>query len=203
LALAVYENARSLLGWEPAASPTAVMVMLSRLTTLAFYVLIVAAYLRRRAASSTASSPAARVSAIIATFLPFSFPVIGYHTNSTLGLIVANVLLVCGTGFAAWGVRHLDRSFSVIAQARALVTSGPYRWVRHPLYTGELVAAAGVAILVGTPWAVLVWLALLGLQLFRTRYEEAVLTAAFPEYQTYAARTGRLLPRLQRQPVAS
>jgi protein-S-isoprenylcysteine O-methyltransferase Ste14 len=47
-------------------------------------------------------------------------------------------------GFTAWGIWSLRRSFSITVEARALVTHGPYRWVRHPVYLGEIMAAAAV-----------------------------------------------------------
>jgi protein-S-isoprenylcysteine O-methyltransferase Ste14 len=80
-----------------------------------------------------------------------------------------------------------------------LITHGPYRWIRHPLYTFGalwLLALAGVTTLW---WLGLVLLpALLALG-WRTRYEEANLLARFgDEYRAYMAQTGRFLPKLGR-----
>ena len=81
-----------------------------------------------------------------------------------------------------------------MAEARELVTGGPYARVRHPLYVGEGVAIIGATLQFISPLA----LALLALQiccqLYRMRCEEAVLEGAFPAYAEYRSRTARLLP---------
>jgi protein-S-isoprenylcysteine O-methyltransferase Ste14 len=92
-------------------------------------------------------------------------------------------------------VWHLRRSFSVEPEARALVTTGPYRFARHPIYAVYLLVNAGI--LLGhltVPFAAVlaVWI---GLMVLRIRYEEAVLTNAFPDYRAYRARVGAFGPR--------
>jgi protein-S-isoprenylcysteine O-methyltransferase Ste14 len=110
--------------------------------------------------------------------------------------VASTLLILCGVVFALYAVLWLGRSFSVMPEARRLVTNGPYSVIRHPLYLGEAVALAGVTLQFLSPWA----LALLALQcifqLERMKNEELVLSRAFPDYQDYAARTARLLPGL-------
>ena len=113
----------------------------------------------------------------------------------SLALYLTSLLLIIGgTGFAISAVIVLGRSISVLPEARRLVTRGPYALVRHPLYLGEIVALAGVALQFLQPWALL----LLGLvcifQLQRMKYEELVLAQVFPEYGDYMTRTARLVP---------
>jgi protein-S-isoprenylcysteine O-methyltransferase Ste14 len=112
-------------------------------------------------------------------------------------------LLVAGDGAAVLGcvwllvsVLALGRCFGVLPEARGFVLRGPYRLVRHPVYLGEIVALAGLGIAAPVTWN----LAVVGLfvvaQLVRTHFEENALSEAFPEYRSYAARTGRLFPRV-------
>lgn len=107
---------------------------------------------------------------------------------------LALVFTLAGTLLAFWSVWHLGRSFSLLPQARTLVTTGPYRYVRHPIYLG------GLLITVAEVWLRFSWatvalnLLFVGAQLVRMRYEEMVLAQAFPEYGAYRERTSALIP---------
>ena len=79
-------------------------------------------------------------------------------------------------------------------EARRLVTGGPYALVRHPLYAGEAVAVAGLAMQYAAPWSYVILGLQYAFQLWRIVNEERVLRAAFPDYAAYAARTARLIP---------
>lgn len=101
-----------------------------------------------------------------------------------------------------WVFRTLGSNVtSTIATRRAhtLVTAGPYRWVRHPLYTTGFVFVLGLALALAS-WLIplLAVPPLVGLGL-RTPLEEAGLEARFGDaYRAYVSRTGRFLPRLTR-----
>ncbi len=84
----------------------------------------------------------------------------------------------------------------MIAQARGVTDRGPYRFVRHPLYTGEIVSALGLAIASGTAAGFGIWLAIVGMQVYRAVREEQVLLAALPGYRDYRSRTAALMPGL-------
>ena len=112
-------------------------------------------------------------------------------------LVAGDLMLGAGLLFAIASVAFLGRCFGVLPDVRGLVTRGPYRLVRHPLYLGELTASLGI-VLGAERWAPAfgAWLVCLSLQLVRTGYEERSLRAEFPEYAPYAERTKRLIPGL-------
>ncbi|MFH1463761.1 MAG: isoprenylcysteine carboxylmethyltransferase family protein [Pseudomonadota bacterium] len=115
-----------------------------------------------------------------------------------LGLLLA----IAGLAGLAWSHATLGREFSPwleLLTEHRLVTSGPYRWVRHPMYTAGLVQTVGCGLLaenvlvLGFPL-----LALGALILVRLPDEERMLHARFgPTWEAWAQRTGRLLPRFE------
>jgi protein-S-isoprenylcysteine O-methyltransferase Ste14 len=110
--------------------------------------------------------------------------------------VLGDVLLGAGMAYSMWALFYLRRSFSILPEARRLVTHGPYSLSRHPLYLGESVAAVGLLVTSAGPTAIVLAVAALGVQLLRMRWEESVLTRQFPEYGAYARRVPRYLPFL-------
>jgi protein-S-isoprenylcysteine O-methyltransferase Ste14 len=88
------------------------------------------------------------------------------------------------------------RSFHAAANPTAggLVTTGPYRYIRHPIYTAACVFAWAGALHSGTLLAFLFGLLLFAGSLGRMLCEERLVTATYPEYQTYAKSTKRMIP---------
>lgn len=171
--------------------------LLRRLTVLlacCFYLLVCWCYLRRDKAVATSRSPVAHAAAVTATLTPFAFAFLPAAPSGLGRELAAGLLLAAGSGWSVWAVRSLGRSVGILAQARTVVHSGPYRWVRHPLYLGELVAAGGLAMQVGTVVAAALWAGLLGLQVYRASQEEAVLAGALPDYAGYRSRTAAVVP---------
>jgi protein-S-isoprenylcysteine O-methyltransferase Ste14 len=114
------------------------------------------------------------------------------------GVVVAGEL--AAVAFCVWlfvSALFLGRCFGVLPEARGLVMSGPYRFVRHPVYLGEIGACTGLAIAAASLANVAVLGALVAGQAVRMRFEERALSEAFPEYASYASRTPRLLPRFR------
>ena len=108
--------------------------------------------------------------------------------------LISLLLVIAGTVFAIGAVLVLGRSISLLPEARRLVTRGPYALVRHPLYLGEIIALAGVALQYLSAWALLLLGLVWAFQLQRMKYEELVLSESFSEYEGYMARTARLVP---------
>jgi protein-S-isoprenylcysteine O-methyltransferase Ste14 len=109
-----------------------------------------------------------------------------------------DVLTIGGILFAAWARYHLGRLWSgevVLKEGHRLIRTGPYRFARHPLYTGFLTAVLGSAIAGGTIWALGGFvLVLIGI-LIKMRREEALLTGEFgDEYTRFKQETAALLP---------
>jgi protein-S-isoprenylcysteine O-methyltransferase Ste14 len=170
--------------------------------TSVFCALVVLAYLRRPVAAATDRSVAVWIAAPLATCLPLLIPALPTllalpaRPAGAARSAAAFGLILTGTAGAVWAVRHLSSCLSVVPQARGLVDSGPYRFVRHPLYLAELVAVTGFAVR-GWHWShAVVVLALLVLQLYRAGHEEALLAATVPGYPEYARRTWRIVPGL-------
>jgi len=116
---------------------------------------------------------------------------------------LAGVLLTAaGLGLAFWARYHLGRNWSsqiTLKEGHTLICTGPYKYLRHPIYSGILLAVVGTALTVGRYRALLaVVLALLGFW-WKARQEDAWLARAFGEqFERQRQRTGRLLPRLRR-----
>jgi protein-S-isoprenylcysteine O-methyltransferase Ste14 len=113
--------------------------------------------------------------------------------NAVLGL-AGFALGFLGVFIEIWAVWHLRFAFATEPAARRLVTTGPYRFARHPIYTGGCVAYLGLIMSHPTvPLAIALvgWVVSIGL---RMRYEEAILTQAFPDYADYRRRVGAVLP---------
>lgn len=162
----------------------------------AFYALLIWCYLRRGPAAATSGSVTAHVAAVAALWLPFAVPLLHGAPPGAARQAVSDVLLVAGTAWALWSLHFLGGNLSVLAQVRGLADRGPYRWVRHPLYLGEIVSLLGVAVAANSLVAVGLWLVLCALQAYRALREEQVLLQALPGYRGYRSRTAALVPGL-------
>lgn len=129
----------------------------------------------------------------------FSFPADPADTVGLVLLIAGAAVGIGGALLLAWGIAALRRGHALAAAPypRAegrLVDSGPYRFVRHPIYAGLLLVAIGLAL--DHPWigsAVATALLFVVLDLKRRR-EEAWLAERFPGYRDYRRRVKALIP---------
>lgn len=170
--------------------------VVSRTSTILFLSLASILFLVRLEPIKKAKGLLPRVMAIAGTFFVAILTFFPRANLSVTQTVVASLLSLVGTGTSVYALAHLGRSFSVMAEARRLVTTGPYRILRHPLYFFEAVASLGVLVQFFSFYAVIVFLAYCFLQFQRMKNEEAVLELAFPEYQVYKSKTARLIPGL-------
>jgi protein-S-isoprenylcysteine O-methyltransferase Ste14 len=116
-------------------------------------------------------------------------------------LAASSVLTVGGMIVVVVSVLWLGRSITPNPEPRAsatLQTGGPFRWVRHPVYSGVLLLVTGVALRTGNVVAFVVAVVTVVFFHAKARWEEGRLAATYPEYAAYAARTPRFVPRLRR-----
>lgn len=122
-----------------------------------------------------------------AQFVPRSYPI----------QIAGTILTALGIAFAIWARIHIGKNWSSgpsVQEGHQLVTSGPYRMVRHPIYTGVLLALFGsafVAGLIGLSNFIMVMISFL----WRIKEEEKIMTQLFPQqYPEYKKGTKALIP---------
>lgn len=122
----------------------------------------------------------------------------GHHANGDLSrAVIGLVLFGAGLAFAIWARLHIGRNWGTPMSQKEqpeLVTSGPYRYVRHPIYSGIIVAGVGTAIALSWGWWIAVVLA--GIYfVYSATVEERYLAEQFPEaYPRYKRSTKMLLP---------
>jgi protein-S-isoprenylcysteine O-methyltransferase Ste14 len=172
------------------------------LPTIAYESFMAIGFLIRDPVRGAVRSARARLAAYAGTFLLLAFfPLAnrvaptwltptGDQTLRTIGALLwlGGAILVA---FSAWHLRH---AFSVEPEARRLITSGPYRVARHPVYTGYLLQNVGTWFLFPTLPFAIVLVCWLTFTVDRMRNEERILGNVFPEYAEYQRRVGRLGP---------
>ena len=160
---------------------------------------LVAAFSMKRGRVPWSRELRIRAVIVVIVILLIRFGVFRGHSLNTdpwrasLGL----VLFALGLGFAIWARMHIGRNWGTPMTQKdepELVTSGPYHLVRHPIYSGILVAGVGTA--VALSWLGLIAVVMAGLYfVYSATVEERYLTEQFPEaYPEYKRSTKMLLP---------
>lgn len=208
LCLAWFEFQKPWLGWNgPPATAGAVVVQSSRHLTqvLLFLFTALLLLLARRAAVPPQSLQGILVP-LATTFFTLAYSAVAWLPTALQKnlcpidlqmptTVAAIVLIVLGPAIALWGILHLGRSFGIFVEVRKVVFSGPYRWVRHPMYLGWICMCVGNALgFFSAAYFILVTIHILLLR-YRARLEEAQLSEYSADYREYMKRTGFVFPR--------
>ncbi len=135
---------------------------------------------------------------VLISFLPYSLPSWAAYDapHHAIYYLTIMVLIVSGSLLNLIGLLTLRRAFTIMTEARTLITRGIFSTIRHPLYTGHIIMFFGSMVLRLSWISVSMYLVFLVGQVMRARLEERKLSAAFPEYETYKATTGMFFPKV-------
>jgi protein-S-isoprenylcysteine O-methyltransferase Ste14 len=169
--------------------------VVQQLLALAYFTLLVVLYAVRLPQRGTDHRAAVIFIAFSGTFSAIGASFLPGGTRREGLVVLADVLATAGLAYSVWGIAYLRRSFSIIPEARRLVTGGPYSLSRHPVYLGEITTAIGVNLATGGWLTAIAIVYFIGCELLRIRWEERILGATFPnDYPAYARRVPRYLP---------
>jgi protein-S-isoprenylcysteine O-methyltransferase Ste14 len=156
----------------------------------ALFVVLIIAFMLRSAPCSRSQGVREVLVPLIGGALPFGLlcaPPLPAITGSRVLLYGALWWMTIATSLTVAGMWTLRRSFSITVEARSMVVGGPYRFIRHPIYLGEMLAAVAVAFIRLSLANVMLICLFIAIQLYRSCMEENKLRRAFPEYDSFAA----------------
>ena len=171
------------------------LFVLRQLLAVAYFTMLVVLYAARQPARGTDHRLAVILVAFTGTFSAIAAAFLPGATRRDVLILPGDLLATAGLLYSVWGLAYLRRSFSIIPEARRLVTGGPYGLSRHPVYLGEIATAIGVNLATAGWPAALAVVYFVGAELLRMRWEERILSQAFPnEYPEYASSVPRFFP---------
>ncbi|MGB9939602.1 methyltransferase family protein [Methanosarcina sp.] len=123
-----------------------------------------------------------------------------FYPQHNFAITVAGASLVLiGTGLRAWGMWALGKYFSAhieIMKNHPLIESGPYKFIRHPAYAGNILQAVGIPLVLNAYYSLGISAVLILLFLYRLKLEEEALVREIKGYEDYTKRTDRLIPKI-------
>jgi len=108
--------------------------------------------------------------------------------------------MAAGIAIIAISILQLNKNLSPFPSPKEnseLITTGLYKWMRHPIYSGILLLAFSFALYQNSGFKIMISFLLLILFYFKTGYEEKQLSLKFPEYKIYKMNTGRFFPKIK------
>ena len=159
------------------------MYLINRVLTIGFFASLLAIYAVRSKAIARDHNPLAVLAAMVGSFVLYGlFLVPGQPRSSDVRVLaLGDICLGCGMFWALYSLSYLRDRFSIVPEARGLVTSGPYEVVRHPIYLGEITAGVGLVLPTILSLHFFIFAIFLLAQLTRTYFEERVLRATYPQ----------------------
>lgn len=166
----------------------------ARISLALFMLLLVVLHLIRAKPVNKARGLQPKISALLGLTLS-NFLLLLNRADSSLWFdLISAFSLLLGNYLCIVVLLHLGRSISIMAEARRLVTSGPYSIIRHPLYFAEEIATLGIFLQFRSWEAAAILVLHFAFQVQRMLNEERVLCETFPEYRAYMQKTARLIP---------
>lgn len=135
---------------------------------------------------------------ILFTAILFDFRLFSLNLGKTVRTVAVIVFLLGGL-MTALSLLNLSRNLSPFPSPKQnsnLVSTGLYKYIRHPIYTGIIIAGLGFSVYTSSAYRLAVTLLLLILFYFKSKYEEKKLMEVFSDYAGYMKQTGRFLPKL-------
>jgi protein-S-isoprenylcysteine O-methyltransferase Ste14 len=171
-------------------------VVIIQISYLFFFLLAITLLIGRKPAIRKAKGIGPKLAGFLGSVTPLLVLALpGGEVSYQMNVILSGVGFIGIVG-SIYAMLWLGRSFSILPQARGLVTGGPYRFLRHPLYLAEFLVIISQALKLAQPWPILVIALAVAAQISRMRYEERILSDEFPDYRAYMRRTARLIPGL-------
>ncbi len=142
---------------------------------------------------------------MLLVLLPFGIVTRPYTYNSLVperaavhlgGLYALNLLMILGGLLNILCLIAMRKSFAIMAEARVLVRTGPYRFVRHPMYLAHFLIFFCVLVQRLAPLTANLYVVFAAGQVLRARIEERKLAESFPEYGEYRRTTGMFFPKV-------
>lgn len=170
------------------------MILTARVSVVIFLAVLAALHLSRLRPIGKHTSWIPKVTALLGAFLTYALLLLPRAAPDPLWNSLSTLLLLLGSMASVLVALNLGRSLSVMPEARRLVTTGPYRRIRHPLYLTEEIAVLGFFLQFRSWPAALLLLVHFYFQIRRMDSEETILARTFPDYADYKQRSSRLVP---------
>ena len=160
------------------------------------FALFILAYIARRPARVHAGGVMETLFPFACAAMPFALDRYWFKPpgQAVAPALVSMALMAAGTCIIIGGVWRLRGSFSIMTEVRAPVVTGLYRFTRHPMYLGSMIASLGILLSDLHGLNVAIYIIFCVMQVIRARFEENKIGVACPEYRDYAARVGWLGP---------